>query len=79
MTSRAAVLDVGDSVWDMKAARRAGVTPMAVLSGGVCGSALEAAGAAQVYRDTADLLSGLDSSPFGRAQDERSAGSTSLR
>ncbi|MFD8567937.1 HAD family hydrolase [Streptomyces sp. NPDC059639] len=56
---------VGDSVWDMQAARRAGVVPVAVLSGGVSRASLEEAGAAQVYADTAELLAGLGRSPFG--------------
>ncbi|MFI7012523.1 HAD family hydrolase [Streptomyces sp. NPDC050145] len=58
---------VGDSVWDMRAGRRAGVTPVGVLSGGVCRAELEAAGAAEVYEDTADLLRHLDRSAFGRS------------
>ncbi|MEV5607401.1 HAD family hydrolase [Streptomyces sp. NPDC052225] len=57
---------VGDSVWDMRAARRAGVTPVAVLSGGVSRAALEEAGAEQVYADTAELLAELAHSPFGK-------------
>lgn len=57
---------VGDSVWDMRAARRAGVLPIAVLSGGVCRAELEDAGAAEVYTDTADLLRNLDGSALGR-------------
>jgi HAD superfamily hydrolase (TIGR01509 family) len=47
---------VGDSVWDMKAAKRAGVTCMGLLSGGIAKGELQAAGAAAVYRDPADLL-----------------------
>jgi HAD superfamily hydrolase (TIGR01509 family) len=47
---------VGDSVWDMKAAKRAGVTCMGLLSGGIAEGELQAAGAAAVYRDPADLL-----------------------
>ncbi|WP_405652228.1 HAD family hydrolase [Streptomyces sp. RK9] len=57
---------VGDSVWDMRAGRRAGVLPVAVLSGGVCRAELEQAGAQEIYSDTADLLRNLDSSAFGR-------------
>lgn len=57
---------VGDSVWDMRAGRRAGVVPIAVLSGGVCRTDLVEAGAAEVYADTADLLRNLDSSALGR-------------
>ncbi|WJV50533.1 HAD family hydrolase [Streptomyces flavofungini] len=57
---------VGDTVWDMRAGRRAGVLPVAVLSGGVCRTRLEEAGAQEVYTDTADLLNNLSSSAFGR-------------
>lgn len=55
---------VGDSVWDMQSARRAGVTPLAVLSGGIPREDLSRAGAADVYDDTAHLLSSLGSSVF---------------
>ncbi|MBK3574520.1 HAD family hydrolase [Streptomyces sp. MBT65] len=55
---------VGDTVWDMKAAVRDGVVPVAVLSGGIPRADLEAAGARAVYRDAADLLAHLDSGVF---------------
>ncbi|MBK3564802.1 HAD family hydrolase [Streptomyces sp. MBT62] len=55
---------VGDTVWDMKAAFRDGVVPVAVLSGGIPRADLESAGAHAVYRDPADLLGRLDSSVF---------------
>ncbi|MFJ1604528.1 HAD family hydrolase [Streptomyces sp. NPDC088253] len=55
---------VGDTVWDMKAAVRDGVVPVAVLSGGIPRADLETAGAHDVYRDPADLLGRLDSSVF---------------
>nr|WSW65893.1 HAD family hydrolase [Streptomyces sp. NBC_00995] len=55
---------VGDTVWDMQAATRDGVTPVALLSGGIPRADLEAAGACAVYRDPADLLARLDDSPF---------------
>ena len=55
---------VGDTVWDMKAAVRDGVTPVALLSGGIPRADLEAAGAHAVYRDPADLLERLDTSVF---------------
>ncbi|WP_405834842.1 HAD family hydrolase [Streptomyces sp. NBC_01176] len=55
---------VGDTVWDMKAAVRDGVTPVAVLSGGLPRADLEAAGARAVYRDPVDLLEHLDTSVF---------------
>ncbi|MFF5896882.1 HAD family hydrolase [Streptomyces argenteolus] len=57
---------VGDTVWDMEAAARAGVRSVAVLSGGIPRADLELAGADAVYQDVAELLSRLDDSPFGR-------------
>ncbi|MEU4173594.1 HAD family hydrolase [Streptomyces sp. NPDC026589] len=56
---------VGDTVWDMEAAARAGVTAVALLSGGIPRADLERAGAEAVYQDVADLLDRLDDSPFG--------------
>ncbi|MFK0284796.1 HAD family hydrolase [Streptomyces sp. NPDC090499] len=55
---------VGDSVWDMEAAVRDGVTPVAVLSGGSPRADLEDAGAHAVYQDPADLLAHLDDGVF---------------
>lgn len=57
---------VGDSVWDMQAATRAGVRAVALLSGGIPRADLEEAGASAVYRDPADLLAALtrDGGPF---------------
>ncbi|MFG2340481.1 HAD family hydrolase [Streptomyces yangpuensis] len=55
---------VGDTVWDMKAATRAGVTAVGLLSGGIPRHDLEEAGAGAVYRHPADLLHNLDNSPF---------------
>ncbi|MGW0537354.1 HAD family hydrolase [Streptomyces sp. NPDC003032] len=54
-------LFVGDTVWDMRAASRAGVRSIALLSGGIPRSDLEGAGASAVYADPADLLDRLDS------------------
>lgn len=59
---------VGDSVWDMQAASRAGVRSIAVLSGGIPRDALEAAGADEVYENVTDLLARLDSSLFARLE-----------
>ncbi|MFE3485447.1 MULTISPECIES: HAD-IA family hydrolase [Streptomyces] len=56
---------VGDTVWDMEAAARAGVRAVALLSGGIPRADLERAGAVAVYRDVADLLDQLDAGPFG--------------
>ncbi|MYT21607.1 HAD-IA family hydrolase, partial [Streptomyces sp. SID7760] len=55
---------VGDTVWDMKAAARAGVAAVGLLCGGIPRHDLEEAGARAVYRDPADLLGRLDQSPF---------------
>ncbi|TWF90629.1 HAD family hydrolase [Streptomyces brevispora] len=57
---------VGDSVWDMKAATGASVTAVALLSGGIPREDLVGAGAAEVYRDPADLLAHLDTGVFAR-------------
>ncbi|MFF9688421.1 HAD family hydrolase [Streptomyces sp. NPDC014623] len=56
---------VGDSVWDMEAAARAGVRSVALLSGGIPRADLERAGAGMVYRNVAELLAHLADSPFG--------------
>lgn len=46
---------VGDTVWDVEAARDAGVPCVCVLTGGVSESELRDAGAAAVVRDVAEL------------------------
>lgn len=51
---------VGDSVWDLLAARRAGAIGVGLLSGGYGEDELERAGAYRVYEDPADLLKHLD-------------------
>jgi HAD superfamily hydrolase (TIGR01509 family) len=51
---------VGDSVWDLLAARRAGCLGIGVLSGGYGKAELEQVGAYRVYQDPADLLLHLD-------------------
>jgi phosphoglycolate phosphatase-like HAD superfamily hydrolase len=51
---------VGDSVWDVEAAERAGVPAYAVLAGGYGRAELEQGGAAGVYDDVAELLARLD-------------------
>ncbi len=51
---------VGDSVWDLLAARRAGCLGIGVLSGGYGKEELEQVGAYRVYQDPADLLTHLD-------------------
>jgi HAD superfamily hydrolase (TIGR01509 family) len=51
---------VGDSIWDLLAARRAGALGVGLLSGGYGSDELERAGAYRVYADPADLLGHLD-------------------
>jgi HAD superfamily hydrolase (TIGR01509 family) len=51
---------VGDSVWDLLAAQRAGSLGVGVLSGGYGPEELQAAGAYRVYQDAADLLGHLE-------------------
>jgi HAD superfamily hydrolase (TIGR01509 family) len=51
---------VGDSVWDLLAARRAKALGVGLLSGGYGQDELERAGAYRVYQDPYDLLLHLD-------------------
>ncbi len=51
---------VGDSVWDLLAARRARALGVGLQSGGYGRDELESAGAYRVYDDPADLLDHLD-------------------
>ncbi|MEA2331551.1 MAG: hypothetical protein QOH58_1689 [Thermoleophilaceae bacterium] len=51
---------VGDSVWDLLAARRAGALGIGLLSGGYGREELIYAGAFRVYEDPGDLLAHLD-------------------
>jgi HAD superfamily hydrolase (TIGR01509 family) len=53
-------LVVGDSIWDLLAARRARALGIGLLSGGYGREELERAGAFRVYEDPADLLDHLD-------------------
>jgi HAD superfamily hydrolase (TIGR01549 family) len=61
---------VGDSVWDVKAAKAAGVPTLAVLTGGFSEAELREAGASQVVESIADLR-------FDRASLEAVSGSPS--
>jgi HAD superfamily hydrolase (TIGR01549 family) len=51
---------VGDSIWDLLAARRARALGVGLLAGGYGRAELETAGAYRVYEDPADLLLHLD-------------------
>jgi HAD superfamily hydrolase (TIGR01509 family) len=55
---------VGDTVWDVQAAERAGVACIGVRSGGVSLDELKSAGAVVVYSGVSDLLAHLGDSPI---------------
>lgn len=55
---------VGDSVWDVQAATAAGLPCVGVESGGFSAHELREEGAARVYRDVAELLTQLRTSPI---------------
>jgi HAD superfamily hydrolase (TIGR01509 family) len=58
---------VGDSVWDLLAARRAGALGIGLQSGGYGREELERTGAFRVYADPADLLYRIDELGLRRA------------
>jgi HAD superfamily hydrolase (TIGR01509 family) len=58
---------VGDSVWDLLAARRAGALGIGLLSGGYGREELIYAGAFRVYDDPGDMLAHLDEVGVRRA------------
>jgi len=51
---------VGDAVWDLLAARRAGMLSVGLLSGGYGEDELFRAGAFRVFRDASELHKFLD-------------------
>ncbi|MDP9135303.1 MAG: HAD family hydrolase [Actinomycetota bacterium] len=58
---------VGDSVWDCKAAGRAGIPTAGVLTGGFSREELLEAGATIVYESAEELCRHLDEPPFASA------------
>jgi HAD superfamily hydrolase (TIGR01509 family) len=56
---------VGDTPWDVEAAKRAGVGTLAVVTGGFAEQELREAGAVDVFESVADLLERLDTTPLG--------------
>jgi HAD superfamily hydrolase (TIGR01509 family) len=58
---------VGDAVWDLLGARRAGIASVGLLSGGYGAEELSRAGAFRVYRDPLELLESLDEVGVGEA------------
>jgi HAD superfamily hydrolase (TIGR01509 family) len=55
---------VGDTPWDIEAARKAGVETVTVITGGFSEQELREAGAAAVYESAAELRRHLDEPPF---------------
>ena len=68
---RRRVLAVGDTVWDVQAAAKAGIDCVCVLTGGIGRGQLEEAGAVAVYPDVRALLEQFDASPLGRLLADR--------
>jgi HAD superfamily hydrolase (TIGR01509 family) len=60
----AASVLVGDSVWDVEAAKNAGMPALVVRSGGFGEDELREAGAIAVYDTPADLTAALDDTPL---------------
>jgi HAD superfamily hydrolase (TIGR01549 family) len=56
---------VGDTVYDVRAARAAGLTVIGLVCGGISEQELREAGADAVYGNVSELLEGLESSPIG--------------
>ena len=56
---------IGDSTWDVEAAKQAGIDTIAVITGGFAESELREAGAAQVFESVAELLERLGETALG--------------
>jgi HAD superfamily hydrolase (TIGR01509 family) len=56
---------VGDTPWDIEAAKRADVPTVAVITGGFSRAELEEAGAVAVFESVTELRSGLADTPLG--------------
>lgn len=57
---------VGDTVYDIRAAKAAGVATIGLLGGGIGEQELTQEHPDAVYGNCAELLDGLDGSPIGR-------------
>jgi HAD superfamily hydrolase (TIGR01509 family) len=57
---------VGDTPWDAKAAERAGIETVGVLTGGFAEAELRDAGAVAVFESVAELRSSIDETPLAR-------------
>ncbi len=70
----AASLVVGDTLWDIEAAKQCDLPVVGILTGGVSRQELEEAGAVAVYEDVAQLLRELDDSPIAELLSEHGDG-----
>ena len=59
-------LAIGDSIWDVRAARAARIGCLSVESGGFSQHELSEAGSRHVYRDVAEILDQLYTGPLGQ-------------
>ncbi|HET9102156.1 MAG TPA: HAD family hydrolase [Solirubrobacteraceae bacterium] len=59
---------VGDTPWDIEAARKAGVATLAVVTGGFSAQELRDAGAWDVFESVAELESRLEETPLGQGR-----------
>ncbi|MEX8058653.1 HAD family hydrolase [Microbacterium sp. 16-032] len=59
---------IGDSPWDAIAARKAGISTIAVRTGGFSPEELRDAGAVRVFDSLRDLIDGLDETPLARPE-----------
>jgi HAD superfamily hydrolase (TIGR01509 family) len=73
------VVAVGDTVWDVEAARAAGMGCVTVESGGSSRHELTEAGAVAVYRDVKELGEQLMTSPIGTLIARRAGGTPDPR
>ena len=60
---------VGDTTWDIEAAKRAGVETIAVMTGGFAEAELREAGAVCVFESIAELRDRLDETPLAVSAD----------
>jgi HAD superfamily hydrolase (TIGR01549 family) len=65
---------VGDTPYDVIAARKIGIRAIGVLSGGFPESSLRDEGAVEIYEDPADLLGNYERSLIGRAAVSKASG-----
>jgi HAD superfamily hydrolase (TIGR01549 family) len=67
----ARAIAIGDSIWDVRAARAAGIACIGLETGGFSRHELSEDGAIAVYRDPAELAAQLLTSPVGLLVDAR--------